>query len=75
MLIGVEYWTPLVQQLQAMREAGAIGPNDMDLLKITDDVDEAISHIATHTIGHFGVHRRTKPSVLLGERGVPRRET
>ncbi len=72
-LMDKHYWIPLLDQMREMRDEGAISPADMDLVKVTDDVDEAIAHIGAHTIGHFGLHRRQKPSILLGERGLDQR--
>ena len=69
-LLGTAYWTPLLEQLHDMRDEGAIAARDLDLLKVTDDLDEAITHIANQTIGHFGLSRRKRPSILLGERGI-----
>jgi hypothetical protein len=74
-LIGTHYWAPLMQQLHDMRDEGAVAPADLDLLKVTDDLDEAIAHIGAHTIGRFGLLSRRKPSVFLGERGLDKRQT
>lgn len=42
-LIGVEYWQPLVSWIQdKMKSRGLIGPNDDMLLLLTDDLDEAM---------------------------------
>ncbi|HEY2832420.1 MAG TPA: TIGR00730 family Rossman fold protein [Sporichthyaceae bacterium] len=46
-LMGVEYWSPLVEWLRTrMVQAGKISPDDMDLLHITDDVDEVVQIMA-----------------------------
>jgi len=48
---------------------GAVSPNDLDLVKVTDDLDEAISHIEAHTVGSFGLRRvQQKPKWWLLER-------
>ena len=45
-LLGSEYWQGLLTWLrEAMRAEGKIGPTDLDLLCVTDDVDEAVHHI------------------------------
>jgi uncharacterized protein (TIGR00730 family) len=42
-LMGVEYWSGLVDWLGTnMVRAGKISPDDMDLLHVTDDVDEVV---------------------------------
>ena len=68
-LLGVEYWAPFIALLQEMVRDGAVSPNDLDLVKVTDDLDEAISHIETHTVGSFGLRRvQQKPKWWLLER-------
>jgi uncharacterized protein (TIGR00730 family) len=68
-LLGVEYWAPFIALLQEMVRDGAVSPNDLDLVKITDDLDEAISHIEAHTVGSFGLRRvQQKPKWWLLER-------
>ena len=49
--------------------ATAVSPNDLDLVKVTDDLDEAISHIEALTVGSFGLRRvKQKPKWWLLER-------
>jgi len=68
-LIGVDYWAPFMALLREMVEDGAVSRTDLDLLKITDDVDEAIAHIDTNTVGSFGLRRvKQRPRWWLGER-------
>lgn len=67
-LIGVEYWAPLIAMLQEMVHDGAVGANDLDLLMVTDSIDDAIKHLEAHTVGSFGLHRvKQKPKWWLGE--------
>jgi len=55
--------------LHEMVQDGAVSPNDLDLEKVTDSIDEAIAHLETHTVGSFGLHRvKQKPRWWLGER-------
>lgn len=45
-LMGSAYWSGLVDWLRdAVAESGRIGPADMDLFRVTDDVDEAVRFI------------------------------
>ena len=69
-LIGVEFWRPLVAVLNHMVAAGTISPEDLTLMVVTDDLDEAIRHLRVHAIEHFGlqVRRVPRPSRWLGER-------
>ncbi len=70
-LIGTEYWKPFVELLHEMVAEGAVSPSDLDLLKVTDDLDEAIAHLETNAVGAFGLRRvrRRAPRWWLGERG------
>jgi uncharacterized protein (TIGR00730 family) len=67
-LIGTEYWELFRQQLQQMVAHQAIAASDLNLLKITDDLDEAIRHIEAHTIGLYGLRRVKRARWWLGER-------
>jgi hypothetical protein len=67
-LIGVEYWQPFVDLLKEMVDEGAVSTSDLDLLKVTDDLDEAVRHIEVHTVGSFGLRRiRRRRWWWLGE--------
>lgn len=68
-LMGREYWAPFLEMSQRMIEAGTISPHDLDLMCVTDSVDEAMAHIEEKAVLRFGLaRRRRRPSVLLGER-------
>jgi uncharacterized protein (TIGR00730 family) len=66
-LLGAAYWKPLTDLLQRMAIDGAIGTSDLDLLFVTDSVDDAIAHLQTNAIDRFAL-RAPKPSRWLGER-------
>ncbi|MGY1730210.1 TIGR00730 family Rossman fold protein [Geodermatophilus sp. SYSU D01045] len=45
-LFGSTYWSGLVDWIRGtLLEAGTISPGDLDLLTVTDDVDEVLAHI------------------------------
>lgn len=45
-LMGTSYWGGLLDWLrETMQGGGKIGPADLDLLCLTDDVDQAVAHI------------------------------
>lgn len=70
-LLGKQYWQPLEGLLLHLALEGTIGQEDLDLLLITDSVDEALDHIQRHAVERFGLWRRQpRPSPLLGERKV-----
>lgn len=72
-LMGRAYWAPLIQQLHEMVTANTIGAGDLDLLLVTDDVEEAMAHVRTRAITPFGLKPRQSPHpwAVLGERGRP----
>jgi uncharacterized protein (TIGR00730 family) len=45
-LMGIDYWGGLLDWMRdRMRDEGKIGPSDLELMCVTDDVDEAVRHI------------------------------
>jgi predicted Rossmann-fold nucleotide-binding protein len=57
-LMGKAYWTPILDLLTRMVEQETISAADLDLLLLTDSVDEAATHIQTHALDRFGLHKR-----------------
>jgi len=68
-LMGKEYFQPLMGFLKNMVIEGTIDSSDLDLLLLTDSVDEAMEHIRIHAVEKFGLTRRKvpRPSGLLWE--------
>ena len=49
-LMGVDYWRGLLSWMRdTMVPAGTISPSDLDLLFVTDSIDDAIKHIFDNT--------------------------
>lgn len=71
-LIGTEYWSPFISLLREMVEEGAVSPSDLDLLLVTDDLDQAMRHLDTNAVKAFGLKRVPwhHPRWWLGERGL-----
>lgn len=68
-LIGDAYWQPLREMLEEMAVAGAIARDDLRLLLITDDLDEAVAYIQRYAVDAFGLRPRApQPWTVLGER-------
>ena len=45
-LLGTDYWRGLITWMRkSLRAAGRIGPEDLDLVYLTDDPDDAVAHI------------------------------
>ena len=70
-LMGREYWEPMIEFLKdRMVTEGTISPDDIDLLKITDDPEEA-ARISTETgLSRFGLTYgpQAEPRRVLFER-------
>lgn len=60
-LIGKDYWTPILDFLAQMVREETISAPDLALLLLTDSIEEAAMHIQTHAIEHFGLHKRAVP--------------
>jgi uncharacterized protein (TIGR00730 family) len=67
-LMGRDYYSPMIDFLETMVTAGTINSKDLDLLMVTDSVDEAMAHIEKHAIQKFGLRRVPHRSWVLGER-------
>ncbi|MEX0878653.1 MAG: TIGR00730 family Rossman fold protein [Thermoanaerobaculia bacterium] len=67
-LMSTEFYRPLMGMLAKMVAAGTISNTDLDLLLVTDSIEEAMEHIEKHAIGSFGLERpTTQPLTVLGE--------
>jgi len=68
-LIDKEYFKPLMVLLENMVHDGMIDKCDMDLILLTDSVQEAIEYIDTHVVKKFGLDVRKIPTPIkvLGE--------
>ncbi|QFZ55721.1 TIGR00730 family Rossman fold protein [Oceanihabitans sp. IOP_32] len=65
-----EYHKELCKHIQLMAENESISPEDMELLFVTDSVEDLIKHIETYSIKKFGlVQKQVKPKRWLGELG------
>ena len=69
-IMGTDYYKPLIEFLKTMVAEKTISTEDLNLLLLTDSIDEAMTHIQHHAIDKFGLTRRgaPKPSAILGER-------
>ncbi len=57
-LMGKEYWQPLMKLLENMVEDGTIDAHDLGLILFTDSVDEARIHLKKHAVRKFGLIRK-----------------
>ncbi|MFZ9731592.1 MAG: TIGR00730 family Rossman fold protein, partial [Ilumatobacteraceae bacterium] len=65
---GGTFWRPLQEQLEMMADAGMIARRDLDLLKFTDDIDEALQHITQYAARGGKTGRPPRKLRILGER-------
>ena len=70
-VMGVDYWKHQIEMLGTMVKEGTISPTDLDLIYVTDSVEEAIAHIRERAIKPFGLKPKTPQSwSWLGERAL-----
>jgi len=70
-VMGTEYWRALVSVLEKMAQLGTISVADLQLVYVTDSVEEALEHIRAKAIEPFGLRRVARRHLpWLGERGL-----
>ena len=57
-LYGKSYFKTLIDNINFMAEQGTISPEDMNLVLLTDDVDEAIDHIRKYITTNYKIKKR-----------------
>lgn len=72
-LMGKDYWQPLMDFVYHMAEQGTISPEDPELIFFTDDIEEAVAHLQRHAVRQFNLRKKhlPKPQSILGEHGLP----
>lgn len=69
-LMGSDYWQPMLQLLRSMLEAGAIDAQDVERLIVTDDTQKVLDAVCACAVRQFGSSvpaAARKPSRMLGE--------
>ena len=71
-LLGVDYWSPLMTFLrQSLLANAAILPRDLDAIVLTDSPAEAVAHIQRCALENFGLkYVPRQPSRVLLEKGT-----
>jgi len=67
-VMGAEFWRDLQEQLDAMVDRGMIDRGDLDLVLVTDSVEEAVAHIRRVGRDRFALRPHLRPIRALGER-------
>ena len=66
-LMSTEYYRPLMGLLAKMVAAGTISNTDLDLLLVTDSIEEAMEHVRRHAVGSFHLDQPSRKIRMLGE--------
>jgi predicted Rossmann-fold nucleotide-binding protein len=66
-LLGKDYFQPLNKMLTQMVTEETISEDDLDLVLLTDDIEEVNTYIQNYVTANFDV-KRVKPSRLLREK-------
>jgi len=71
-IMGSDFWPEMRQFMDHMLRGATISPEDLDLIKWTDSVDEAVAHLQDKAVTQFGLRRSRVPqsSSLLGEKAL-----
>jgi len=71
-LMGKDYWQPLMDFVYKMADEGTISPEDPELIFFTDDIEDAIAHLKRHAVRQFGLRRKQTPKTIriLGEKPI-----
>ena len=67
-LFGKEYYKELWDVLEHMAANGSVAKEDLSLVLLTDDVDEAMKHIRTYISQNYKIKPRKKRSLWLMEK-------
>ena len=54
-LFGTDFFEPLIAYIEYMAKQGTISPEDMKLVLVTDDMDEAVNHIKTYVLDNYKI--------------------
>ena len=67
-LFGKEFYEPLVKNIEWMVEQGTISKEDMNLVLVTDSVDEAMEHIRHYISTNYKIKSRKRSRWLFEKR-------
>jgi len=67
-LIGKDYYSPLMEYLHFMAAQKTISSENLDLVKLTDDTGEAMEHIGKYITQNYKVEKRHIPAWWLIEK-------
>jgi len=56
-LYGKAYFDPLMEYIKFMLKEGTISAEDLKLVLVTDDMDEAINHIKEYVLDNYKIKK------------------
>lgn len=59
-LFGKAYYQPLMEAIHDMEKQGTISPEDLSLVKFTDDIDEAMDFISSYISKNYAIKPRKR---------------
>jgi len=59
-LFGVDYFQPLMDYINFMAKQGTISAEDLQLVLMTDDMDDAVEHIKKYVVDNYTVKKRKR---------------
>lgn len=59
-IFGKEFYTPMLRHVEWMAEQGTIAKEDMNLVLVTDSVDEAMEHISHYISTNYKIRPRKR---------------
>ena len=70
-LFGKEYYQSLIDLFNKMQKEETILPGDLDLLLVTDSVDEAMDHINSYISSNYNIMKKRRSFWWLFEKKFP----
>jgi uncharacterized protein (TIGR00730 family) len=67
-LFGKEFYAPLLEVFRKMHDETTISPGDLDLVLLTDNIDEAMAHISHYISSNYKVKPRSRMRWLFEKR-------
>ncbi len=67
-LMGKDYYQPLMDYLHFMAAQKTISESDLQYVKLTDDIEEAMAHIRAYILTNYQIKKRNKPVWWLFEK-------
>ena len=67
-LFGKEYYTEMMEFLDLMADKGTISKEDLELVLLTDDTEEAMQHIQKYITENYKIRQKKRPQWWLFEK-------